>query len=449
MGVTTERGYKKYWNEERETMEPKEREKVILKKIQQQLHYVYDALPFYKKLYDKHNFHPNDVKTLQDFTEKVPIVTKKMLVEDQQENPLFGSYAGDFTQDEIARIQGSSGTSGTPTFYQVSKEDWKRAAEIHAMAQWAAGVRPDDIVQIGFPFSLFFGGWGVIQGAERLGATVFPLGPMESEKQLELMQKIKSTVFSATPSYCLHLANKAEDLKMNLSEGSVNRLIVGGEAGGSLASTKQVLNNEWGASVHDVASTSEMYPFQTNVECEAQAGVHVCTDEVYTEIVNKDDSNEGVEMGERGAIVYTHLWRKSQPMIRFWPGDESYMSEERCSCGRTYPKLPEGVLGRLDDMLVIRGANVYPSAIENIVRSFHWSGPEYQIIVEKRGALDEMKLVIEKQKLPKNELTVEQMRNEAEYLFKKQLGIRVPVEIKKQGELPETIFKAKRVVDKR
>jgi phenylacetate-CoA ligase len=442
--------FKTYWDEERETLAPEKRNQIILNRIQEQLHYVYNTLPFYKRIYDEHHFKPEDVKTLEDFTTKVPIITKKMLVEDQQKNPIYGSYAGDFKEEEIARIQGSSGTSGTPTFYQVSQEDWKRAADVHAMAQWCAGIRPDDVVQISFPFSLFFGGWGVIQGAERLGATVFPLGPVESEKQLELMNQIGSTVFSATPSYCMHLINKAKELGFNLKENTIKRLLVGGEAGGSLKGPKNLIANGWNASVHDCASASEMYPFQTNVECEAQQGVHVFNDEVYAEIVEKEDANSPVSMGEKGAIVYTHLWRKSQPMIRFWPGDESYMSEQSCSCGRTYPMLPEGVLGRLDDMIVVRGANIYPSAIENIVRKFSWSGPEYQVIVNKKGAMDEIKVIIEQ-----NHLSIQEkldpigMKTEAEYHFKKQLGIRVQIDIHPQGTLPETIFKAKRVVDRR
>lgn len=442
--------YPKYWDEQRETRGQEERNEVILQRIKEQLNYVYNELPFYRRLYDSHNFKPEDVQTLEDFTKKVPIVTKKMLVEDQKNNPIFGSYAGNFKQDEIARIQGSSGTSGTPTLYQVSKKDWDRAAEVHAMAQWAAGIRPNDIVQIAFPFALFFGGWGVLQGSERIGATVLPLGPMDSAKQLELIDRVKPTVFSATPSYCMHLINKAKEIGFDLANSSIKRLLVGGEAGGSLASTKRVLSEGWGASIHDCASTSEMYPFQTNVECEAGNGVHVYTDEVFAEIVQKDDPHQQVPTGERGAIVYTHLWRESQPMIRFYPGDESYMTNEPCSCGRTYPRLPEGVLGRLDDMLVIRGANIYPSAIEKIVRSLKWSGPEYQVIVEKRGALDEMTITIELQEGVQFENhQLEELREEAEYLLKKDLLVRVGVKIVSQGELSETIFKAKRIIDKR
>ncbi|WP_078428070.1 phenylacetate--CoA ligase family protein [Alkalihalobacterium alkalinitrilicum] len=441
--------YKKFWDEERETRSKEERDQIILSRIQEQLEYVYNELPFYRKHYDAHGFKPSDVQTLDDFTTKVPIITKKMLVADQKENPIFGSYAGNFSEDEIARIHGSSGTSGTPTFYRVSKDDWNRAADVHAMAQWAAGIRPNDIMQIAFPFALFFGGWGVLQGAERIGATAFPTGPMETERQLELLFKIRPTVFSATPSYCLHLAKKGRELGYDMANCSVKRLLVGGEAGGSLPNTKRALEEGWGASVHDCASTSEMYPFQTNVECEAHQGVHVYTDEVYGEIVHRDNTNEKVPNGMRGAIVYTHLWRKSQPMIRFWSGDESYMDDKVCSCGRTYPRLPEGVLGRLDDMLIIRGANIYPSAVENVVRSFNWSGPEFQIIVEKNGELDEITITIECNKRMYEESKLDVWKKEAEAKLKVTLGIRVKVEVVETGILDETIFKAKRVVDKR
>ncbi|WP_078428062.1 phenylacetate--CoA ligase family protein [Alkalihalobacterium alkalinitrilicum] len=446
--VMDQRGYQKYWNEERETLDPEKRNEIILNRIQKQLDYVYHTLPFYRKHYDNHNFKPSDVKTIEDFSRKVPIITKKMLVADQLENPTFGSYAGPFKSNEIARIQGSSGTSGTPTFYQVSKEDWERAAEIHAMAMWSTGLRPDDVIQIGFPFSLFFGGWGVLQGAERIGSTIFPLGAIESDKHLDLIERIKPSTFSGTVSYCMHLLMKAKEKGIDLQESSVTRLIAGGEIGASLPHTKEILTNGWNASLHDAGSTSEMYPFMTSTACESQSGVHLYQDEVFTEIVSGDDPHQPIAMGERGAIVYTHLWRQSQPMIRFWPGDESFMTDEPCSCGRTYPRLPHGVLGRLDDMLVIRGTNIYPSAIENIVRSLSWSSAEYQIIVDKKGALDEMLVKIEYKNERREDQRL-QMENEAKELFKTKLGIRIGVELIEQGSLPETIFKARRVVDNR
>jgi phenylacetate-CoA ligase len=224
----------------------------------------------------------------------------------------------------------------------VSRADWERSREVTALAMWALGARPCDIAQIGFPFSLFFGGWGPLQGLEHIGTTVFPLGNIDSKRHLELMQKVGSTIFSGTPSYCQHLIGVAAEMGIDLAESSVNRLIVGGEPGGSLPGTKDVLTNGWGASVHDSGSTSEMYPFNTNVESEAHEGVLLINDEVFSEVVDRDDANVPIPHGTRGAMVYTHLWRRSQPMIRFWCGDETYMVHDGPDVGRADVSAPAG-----------------------------------------------------------------------------------------------------------
>ncbi|SHK53653.1 phenylacetate-CoA ligase [Pseudonocardia thermophila] len=454
-----ERGFPRFWDEERETLAPAARERIILERMQHQLRYVYEELPFYRRLYDEHGFHPDQVRSIEDFTTKVPVITKKMLVADQREHPPFGSYSKPLPPGGIARIHGSSGTSGVPTMYAVSRSDWERAGEVHAMAQWCAGVRPDDIVQVGFPFGLFFGGWGVVQGAERIGATLFPLGVTDSEKHLELISRLGSTVFSATPSYCIHLLSVAEKMGIDLRESTVRHLLVGGEPGGSLPGTRTIIEEGWGATVADAGSTSEMYPFQTNVGCTAGTGTHLFIDEVYTEVVNAEDLNEPIPVGQRGAVVYTHLWRDSQPMIRFAPGDETYLDTEPCPCGRTYPRLPEGILGRLDDMLVIRGANVFPSAIEVGLRSVPELGPEFRIHVRTVGALDELTVQAELTHTVSGELASlseddrdkrrEEITRKAEDALRRTVSIRVPVELLEPGTLPETTFKARRVVDER
>ena len=438
-----DRGYPRFWDEERETLDPAKRDALILDRIRHQLGYVYAELPFYRRHYDAHGFHPDQVRSLADFTTKVPVITKKMLVADQAEHPPFGSYARPLPPGGIARIHGSSGTSGVPTMYAVSHADWERAGEVHAMAQWCAGVRPDDIVQVGFPFGLFFGGWGVVQGAERIGATLFPLGITDSQKHLDLIARLGSTVFSATPSYCIHLLSVAESAGIDLRASTVRHLLVGGEPGGSLPGTRRIIEQGWGAVAVDAGSTSEMYPFQTSVGCEAGTGTHLYTDEVFTEVVAAGDHNEPVPAGQRGAVVYTHLWRDSQPMIRFAPGDETYLATDPCPCGRTYPRMPEGVLGRLDDMLVIRGANVFPSAVETALRSVPELGPEFRIRVHRRGALDELTVEAEAAPAPP------ELRARTEDALKRVLGIRAGVVLLAPGTLPETTFKARRVVDER
>ena len=452
---TDERGYRRYWDEERETRDPRERERLILERIRHQLDYVYAELPFYRRHYDAQGFKPEHVRTLEDFTTKVPVITKQMLVADQAEHPPFGSYAGSAGAEGTARIQGSSGTSGNPTFYSVSRADWERSAELGALAMWAMGARPVDIAQIGFPFSLFFGGWGVLQGLERIGCTVFPVGVIPSERHLELMGHVGSTIFSGTPSYCQHLIGVAEQMGIDLRRSPVQRLLVGGEPGGSLPGIRDVITEAWGASVHDSGSTSEMYPFNTNVTASPEDGVLLINDEVFTEVVDRENANTPIPLGERGAVVYTHLWRESQPMIRFWAGDETYMVYDGpTSCGRTYPRLPEGILGRLDDMLIIRGANIYPSAVEAILRQCPGFGAEFEILVDRKDALDEISIRAELTEAAAHSTGTsteerEALRREAEARLARNLQIRIPVELLEPGTLPPTVFKARRVVDRR
>ncbi|GAA4853332.1 phenylacetate--CoA ligase family protein [Pseudonocardia benzenivorans] len=458
-----DRGFPRFWDEERETRDPRARDAVILDRVQAQLRYAYQELPFYRRHYDAHGFRPEQVRSLEDFTTKVPVITKKMLVADQIEHPPFGSYTRDFTAADgssgIARIHGSSGTSGTPTMYAVSRADWERAADVHAMAQWCAGIRPDDVAQVGFPFGLFFGGWGVLQGLERIGATVFPLGVTDSQKHLELITRLGSTVFTATPSYCIHLLSVAENLGVDLSKSTVRTLLVGGEPGGSLPGTRRIIEEGWGATAVDAGSTSEMYPFQTSVGCTAGTGTHLITDEVHVEVVSAGDLNVPVPVGERGAVVYTHLWRESQPMIRFAPGDETYLDDAPCPCGRTYPRMPEGVLGRLDDMLVVRGANIFPSAIETALRTLDELGPEFLIRVRRPAALDEMSVHAELTHHTATAMAAlaaeaadtarRELARRAENALRLAVNINVPVELLEPGTLPQTTFKARRVVDER
>ncbi|MET0190308.1 MAG: phenylacetate--CoA ligase family protein [Pseudonocardia sediminis] len=446
-------GYRRFWDEERETLPAAEREAVILDRVRHQLAYAYHRLPFYRRHYDAHGFHPDQVRSLADFTEKVPVITKSMLVADQAENPPFGTYLG-VSRAELGRIHGSSGTTGTPTTYGVSGADWARAGQASAAGLWCAGFRPDDVVQVTFPFSLFFGGWGNVQAFELIGACVFPTGAMvPTDRQLELLTRLGCDGLVATPSYLLHLAGRAPELGIDPAASSVSLALVGGEPGGSIPSVRSTLDAAWGgADVVDGAagSTSEMYPFLTNIGCldDPGGGVHLFTDENYTEIVHRDDPNTPVPPGTSGATVATHLWRDSQPMIRFWMGDEGVLDDSGCRCGRTYPKLPHGVYGRLDDMLVIRGANVYPSAVESAIRATPGAGTEFRLLVERPGALDELTVEIE----PAPDLPAERhaaLGAEAEERIRAAVTVRVPVRLVPPGTHEPQTFKARRVLDRR
>ena len=432
----------------RERLPHAERSVAALAQLRLQLARCYERIPFYRRHWDAHGFHPGQVRTWDDFTQRCPTIDKKQLVADQAAHPPFGSYLG-IDRDEIVRVHGSTGTSGTPTLYGVGREDWERAAELFAMTQWAMGVRPGDVVQFAFPFSLFFGGWGLLYGAEKIGAACFPIGFADTQRHVELMHRLGSTVIEATPSYLLHMAEVADELGFDPAASPLRHAIVGGEPGGAIPSTRALILERWGLETCcDSGSTSEMFPFCSNTECHLMSGPHLWLDEIWTEIVAGDDHSRPLPEGERGAIVYTHLWRTSQPMIRFAPGDAAIMTHDPCGCGRTYPRLPGGVLGRLDDMLVIRGVNVYPSSIEAALRGIAGLGLEFRIHVDRPGTMDQIRIEAEHVDGVAGEAHPA-LAAAAQEAVRHHTLIRIPVHIVPPGTFERTTLKARRVVDKR
>lgn len=448
------RPFPRFRDKRRETLGLADRRALILERVQAQIRGVYETNPFYRRLYDAHGVRPEHIRSLEDFTARVPVVTKQMIRDDQAAHPPFGSYSTTAPQD-IARVFGSSGTTGTPTMYAISKSDWERAADAQAMAVWGMGVRPGDIVQLAFPFSMFIGGWALLLGTERIGATAFSVGALDSRRQVELIGLAKSTVLMATPSYVMHLAEVAKNLGVDLRRSGIHTLIVGGEPGGGVHGSKEAMKTAWGdhVTICDTGNTSECFPTQMNSSCHLGAGMHVYEDEVYLEIVAPDDLNRGLVDGEFGATVYTTLWRQSQPMIRFAAGDRARLSREPCGCGRTYPRLPEGLVCRLDDTLLIRGVNVYPSAIEATLRQIAGVGAEYRVFVEKTGAMDALRIEVE---LDRSWLKAQDAADAQARLAKTlsdelrhDLGIRVDVRLVDAGTFEPMVFKARRVIDKR
>lgn len=440
-----------YWNSEKETRLREAREAEILGLMQRQLRYAYEHLPFYRRHYDQAGFHPDEVNSIADFTVRVPIITKQMLRDDQAEHPPFGSYVGSAPVD-VCRVHGSSGTSGKPTLYAISRGDWDYTADVMAQAFFTCGVRPGDVVQLATVFSLFMGGWGSLLGIERLGATAFPIGAGETERQIELMWRVKSTVLITTPSYALHMLEVARSMGLDPATSPLRLGIFIGEPGSSIPGTRQALESGWGIVVRDMATTSEMTPWGTNAECERGHGVHVMQDEVWTEIVAKDDPNRALPDGESGAVVYTHLRRQSQPMIRFYSGDESHMTYEPCGCGRTYPRLPMGVYGRLDDMLLIRGANVYPSQVQRSLLSVPGTGIEFKILLERNGALDTATVRVERDPAAGTDSLVEfdnDLIKRVKRALKNDTNINFEVEVLPPNTLERAISKANRVDDRR
>ena len=440
-----------YWDKRKETAARSEREEDVLRMLREQLSRAYEQIPFYRRHYDAHRFHPDQVRTLDDFTRRVPVVTKPMLRDDQAEHPPFGSYLG-VDPGALARIHGSSGTTGKPTLYAISHRDWRYTADVMAQGFYTAGVRETDRVHLATVFSLFMGGWGSLIASERIGATAFPLGAGETDRQLELMYRVGSTVLVTTPTYALHMLETARTKGYDTAGSPLRLGIFIGEPGAAIPGTRAALEQGWGIIVRDMATTSEMTPWATNAECAEGCGVHVLQDEVWTEIVDKNDANQALEDGRSGAVVYTHLRRESQPMIRFWSGDESHMTYDPCRCGRTYPRLPNGVYGRLDDMLLIRGTNVYPSQVQRSLLEVPGTGVEFSIVLERQGSLDEATVRVERDPtmtvadLPAFDAA---LADQVQRKLRSDTSVTFRVEVLAPYTLERAISKARRVDDRR
>ena len=374
------------------------------------------------------------LEQLEDLS-RLPFTTKRELVTDQEQYPLFGSNLT-HPLSEYIRFHQTSGTAGHPLKILDTQESWDWWAACWISIYRAAGVSRDDIVFLAFGFGPFIGFWSAYEGAKRLGALTVPGGGMDSLQRLRAIQEIGATVLVCTPSYALRLAEVAHEHGIDLSESSIRVTIHAGEPGASIPATRERIEQAWGARTYDHAGMTEAGAF--GYACSQQQGIHVNEGEFIAEILDPQ-TGQPVKEGQAGELVLTNLGRWGSPVIRYRTGDLVKHGGYSCACGRTFLMLPGGVLGRADDMLIVRGVNVYPSALANILHRFP-EVTEYRVIVTKNGPLDEIALQVE---CPSELVTVLQ---EEMHLA---LHLRVPIEAVEQGTLPRFELKARRVDDRR
>jgi phenylacetate-coenzyme A ligase PaaK-like adenylate-forming protein len=442
----------RYWFPKRETMPAAEREQAILERLKQVTRYAWDNSALYRRKWDEAGFHPHHLRSLEDFEAKVPVVAKKDLRESQARVPPFGDYLC-IPDAEIHHIHGTSGTTGRPTAFAIGRGDWDAIANAHARIMWAMGMRPGDMVFIAAIMSLYLGSWGALIGAERLRAKSFPFGagaPGMTARAAMWLDLAKPAALYATPSFALHLAEVARDEGYDPRAFGLKTMFFSGEPGASVPAVRDKIADAYGARVIDCGSMAEMTPFM-NVSGTAETDGMLCwQDIVYTEVCDPRTLRR-VPYGERGTPVYTHLERTSQPMIRLLSGDLTLWENGPNPCGRTYPRLPQGVFGRIDDMFTIRGENVYPSEVDAVVNRLAGYGGEHRIVITREGAMDE--LVIRIEAAPDvhaaGEAPMRTLKDDASRALQKMLGLRAKVEIVAPGTFPRTDFKARRVVDDR
>jgi phenylacetate-CoA ligase len=432
-----------YWDRAKETMSADERAAYILEKLQAVVAYAYDNASFYRTRYDAAGFKPGDLKSFEDFA-RIPTITKADIRADQAANPPFGSYLC-VPRSDVGRIHGTSGTSGRPTAFAWSRDDHKRIAENHARIAWSFGLRPTDTVFVGSIFSLYVGSWGALAGIERLGATAFPFGAGvagQTAQAVGWMRQMVPSAFYGTPSYALRLAETARAEGVDPKSLGFKIMFFSGEPGAGVPGTKALIESTFGAICIDSGSMGEMTPWMNLTECAHRTGMHVWQDIVYTELLDPETMT-GVPFGGTGTPVYTHLERNSQPMIRLVSGDKTEWTDAACPCGRTYPRFPRGIIGRIDDMITVRGENVYPSAIEDVVFSFPEIHGEFEILVRQERMMDELAVRIEA------ESANDELAERIGAKLRTTLGIRPTIEWLAPNVLKRTDLKSRRVRDER
>ena len=429
-----------FWNPRIETMPYEELKQLQYHELKQLVNNLYSFNKFYHDRMREANVSPLDINCLDDIR-KLPFMYKQDL-RDNYPDKMFTA-----PKNEIVRYHVSSGTSGKPTLVAYTRHDLDYWTEALARSFTSAGIGPGDIMQVSYGYGLFTGGLGAHYGAEKVGATVLPASTGNTQRQLEMMQDLGVTVIACTPSYLTHLCTTAREMGIDWKRDmKLKKAILGAEPWSESMRTR--LQNEMGIKCYDIYGTSEQAGPMFS-ECEAQKGAHICGDLMLVEILDRE-TGEPLEPGNEGEMVVTMLQKEAMPMIRYKMKDITHLDVEPCECGRTSPRIGR-ITGRADDMLIIRGINVFPSQIEYTLMRIPQVGEQYMIYVTREGDLDRMQLQVEIRPEAFSD-KVEDMvalRAHIESELKKYLNVAVEVELKAPGELPRFEGKAKRVIDKR
>jgi phenylacetate-CoA ligase len=404
------------------------------------LQHAYANVPHYRRKFDAAGVRPSDLGTLADIG-RFPFTLKT----DLRDNYPFGLFA--VPRDQLLRLHASSGTTGKPTVVGYTKGDLDRWSDLMARSLACAGALPGDIVHNAYGYGLFTGGLGAHYGAERLGCTVVPMSGGGTERQVALLKDFAANVLCATPSYALNIAEVATGMGVDLRGPSLRLGLFGAEPWSD--AMRRELQERLGIRAIDVYGLSEIMGPGVACECHvAQSGLHGWEDHFLFEVIDPETMRP-LPMGEAGELVITTLTKEALPMIRYRTRDITRLSDEPCPCGRTHVRIMR-VTGRNDDMLIIRGVNVYPSQVEAVLVGFPGLSPHYQIVLTREGALDAMTVEIELEpEAQKGGLAPDRKADEVRHHIKSLIGVTCDVVIKAPGEVPRSQGKAVRVRDLR
>ena len=428
------------WNESIECASRDEMHRIQSVRLVETVERVYHAVPAYRRKMQEAGLVPADIRSIDDLS-KLPFTTKA----DLRDNYPFGMFT--VPMSEIVRVHASSGTTGKPTVVGYTRKDLNTWSEVVTRSLCMAGVYRNDIVQVAYGYGLFTGGLGLHYGTENLGATVIPISGGNTEKQIRLMQDFGTTVIACTPSYALFLAEVMHDMGVAPESLKLKVGIFGAEPWSE--SMRREIEQKLRLKAIDIYGLSEIIGPGVSCECEHQAGMHVNEDHFVPEIIDPE-TLQPVAPGERGELVFTTITKEGIPLIRYRTRDLTRLNYGRCVCGRTLVRM-EKCFGRSDDMLIIRGVNVFPSQIESVLLEMSETEPHYLLIVEREGTLDTLKLMVEVQEqFFSDEIKeLENLRRKITHKLQSTLGISVEVKLVEPKTIERTAGKAKRVIDNR
>ncbi|WP_025270268.1 phenylacetate--CoA ligase family protein [Hippea sp. KM1] len=429
------------YDDELETLPKEVLEALQLKSLRNTVERVYNLVPFYKKKFDEAGVKPDDVKTLDDL-KRLPFTTKQ----DLRDNYPFGLFT--IPLEQVVRVHASSGTTGKPTVVGYSKRDIEVWSNLMARSFAAAGVEKGDIIQNAYGYGLFTGGLGAHYGGEKLGATVIPISGGNTKKQIMIMKDFGSTVLTATPSYTLYLAETIRDMGIKRDELKIRVGILGAEPWSE--EMRNMIEEKLNIDAIDIYGLSEIMGPGVAIECkEAKHGLHIWEDAFIPEIIDPE-TGEVLPDGEEGELVITTILKEAMPLIRYRTRDITRIIKEPCICGRTHRRI-ERIKGRSDDMLIIRGVNIFPSQIEALLMETEGVEPHYQLIVDRINNLDTLEVKVEvSEKLFSDEIKhLQRLKERIEKDIKDLYGITVKVTLTEPKSLQRFEGKAKRVIDKR
>jgi phenylacetate-CoA ligase len=422
---------------EKETMSRDQIAALQLERLQKLLKHAYENVPYYKQGFDAAGVKPDDLKQLSDLA-RFPFTTKDAL----RDAYPFGMFA--VPRDQLLRIHASSGTTGKPTVVGYTEHDLEVWSYLMARSMACAGARPGDVLHNAYGYGLFTGGLGAHYGGERLGCSVVPMSGGNTERQIVLIQDFGARVLCSTPSYALNIAEHAEAEGVDLRNGGLEVGIFGAEPWSQ--SMREEIEQRLGIKAIDIYGLSEIMGPGVAAECPEQAGLHGWEDHFLFEIIDPN-SGKPLPYGEQGELVITTLTKQALPMVRYRTRDITRMTDETCACGRTHARILR-VTGRNDDMLIIRGVNVYPSQVEAVLVGRPHVSPHYQLVVQREGTLDTLTVEVEAESGAEPD-NYDAIARDVQHHIKSTIGVSSRVVVLSPGEIPRSMGKAVRVRDLR